>query len=321
MKNLKWVLAVLISFAMGMALSASFSNKSSAGNPANNQEHDEVDELELSKKSQEIIALKTAKVKVTASKKKISSIGRIAQDTENLSYIISPQAGIITQSKVDVGSVVKKGDVVCFIRTNGLDSLTEVKSPFEGVIVGNFVKTGDKVDNISSLYAIADLSKLWANFDIYEKDITDVKIGQKVLVYSLSYPEKVFEGEIVFISPRVDETSRTIKIRAIVDNKETLLKLGMFVSGDIISENVEKYLSVPAHAVQTMGNEKAIFLKTGDQKFRMKKIKIKAETKVEVLIDESSIEENNGIKEGDEVVVEGAFLLKSELSKAELEEE
>lgn len=321
MKNLKFVLTILISFALGIAISRGFLNKTGAENRKSEEIHDEANRVELSKKSQELITLKTTKVKVAVLKKTISVIGQIAQDTESLFHIVSPQAGIITGCKVDMGSAVKRGDIVCLIRTNGSDSIVEVKSAFDGVVVGNFVKRGDKVDIISSMYAIADLSKLWANFDVYEKDIADIKLGQKVLAHSLAYPEKVFEGEIVFISPRVDETSHTIKIRAVIDNKDAVLKLGMFVSGDIISEGKGEYLSVPAHAVQTMGNEKVIFLRTGDQNFEMKKIKVKAESKEEVLIDDASIEESDRIKEGDDVVIEGAFLLKSELLKGELEEE
>lgn len=321
MKNLKFVLTILISFALGIVISRGFLNKTGAENRKSEKLHEEANGVELSKKSQELITLKTAKVKIAVLKKTISVIGQIAQDTESLSHIVSPQAGIITGCRVDVGSAVKRGDVVCLIRTNGSDPIAEVKSAFDGVVVGNFVKKGDKVDTISSMYAIADLSKLWANFDVYEKDIADIKLGQKVLAHSLAYPEKAFEGEVVFISPRVDETSHTIKIRAVIDNKDAILKLGMFVSGDIISEGKGEYLSVPAHAVQTMGNEKVVFLKMGDQNFEMKKIKVKAESKEEVLIDDASIEESDRIKEGDDVVIEGAFLLKSELLKGELEEE
>ena len=196
----------------------------------------------------------------------------------------------------------------------------EIKSPVAGIVIGSFVKSGDKVDTVSSIFTIADLSKLWANFDVYEKDVAEVKVGQKVIVHASAYSDKTFEGKIVFISPRVDETSHTIKIRAVVENKDYSLKLGMFISGEIIFESNEKYLSVSTHAVQTMNNEKIIFIKAEDGKFVMKKIHIKTETAEEVLIDESS-DESAQIKEGDEVVIEGAFLLKSELLKGELEEE
>jgi RND family efflux transporter MFP subunit len=255
---------------------------------------------------------------LTKLKKTIPVIGQIAQDAENVNHITSPKSGMITQCQADIGSLVKKGDTICLLNTDGVDF--EIKSPVAGVVIGSFVKSGDKVDTVSSICTVADLSKLWANFDVYEKDVADVKVGQKVTVTSSAYSEKVFEGKIVFVSPRVDETSHTIKIRAVIENKEFFLKLGMFISGEIIFESNEEYLSVPTHAVQTMNNEKIIFIKTKDGKFVMKKINIKTETAEEVLMEASSVE-GSEVKEGDEVVIEGAFLLKSELLKGELEEE
>lgn len=313
---------IFIAFATGIIFSKFYFNKKqSTEETAEAEEHQNKEgEVELSEKSQELINLKTSKVTLSILKKTIPVIGQIAQDTENLSHIISPNSGVITECKKEIGSSVKKGDVICSMKIDG-DGLVEIKSEVSGIVIGDFVKMGDRVNNVTSICTVADLSQLWANFDVYEKDIADVKMGQKITVHSIAYPEKTFEGQIVFISPRVDESSHTIKIRAVVDNKDYSLKLGMFISGEIIFESDEQYLSVPAHAVQSMGNDKIIFIKTSDNKFDFKKIDIKTETKDEVLINTSSQEEKNQIKVGDEVVIESAFLLKSELQKGELEEE
>jgi RND family efflux transporter MFP subunit len=256
-------------------------------------------------------------------KKEISVIGQIAQDAETSVHVSSSVNGEILSMKAHIGSIVTKGDILCTIsKINGETVLYDVRSPITGIVIGAFAKDKDRVDAVSSIFTIADLTKLWANFDVYEKDIADIKIGQKVILYSVAYPDKMFDGEIVFISPRVDESSHTIKIRAIVDNKDLMLKLGMFISGKIISESNEKYLSVPAHAIQDLRNKKVIFLKTSDQRFEKKEIKIKSETKDQAFIENISSQEKNApIKEGDEVVIEGAFLLKSELLKDELEGE
>jgi cobalt-zinc-cadmium efflux system membrane fusion protein len=192
--------------------------------------------------------------------------------------------------------------------------LLEVKSPIPGVIIADFSKGGDRIDNVSSIYTVADLSKLGVTFDVYEKDIGKIKLGQKVLVRSVAYSEKTFHGKIVFVSKRVDETTRTIKTRALIENTDYSLKLGMFVSGEIIVESEEKYLVLPASAVQVMGDKRMVFIKTDDGHFKKKEIEIKSETKNEVAVSE-------GIKEGDLVVADGAFLLKSELLKDELEGE
>jgi multidrug efflux pump subunit AcrA (membrane-fusion protein) len=319
MKNTKLIIAILVAFAVGIVFTKIFLKKEVAAVEKSEEEPKEGgSEIELKAKSQELIGLKTSKVTLTKLKKIIPVIGQIAQDVENVNHITSSTSGIVKECKADIGSLVKEGDTICVLKTDESDF--EIKSPVAGVVIGSFVKSGDKVDTVSSICTVADLSKLWANFDVYEKDVADVKVGQKVTVTSSAYSEKVFEGKIVFVSPRVDETSHTIKIRAVIENKEFFLKLGMFISGEIIFESNEEYLSVPTHAVQTMNNEKIIFIKTKDGKFVMKKINIKTETAEEVLMEASSVE-GSEVKEGDEVVIEGAFLLKSELLKGELEEE
>lgn len=325
MKNLRLVSAVLIAFVLGMAVSRSVLNKD-IEKPRQAEtalEEEAAAELSLNKESQELINLKTAKTRLNIFKKSISVFGQIAQDAQTSIHVVSPVTGTIIDAKAQIGSSVEKDEILCVVsKINGETSLHEVKAPIAGIVIGAFAKVSDRVDTVSSIYTIADLTKLWATFEVYEKDIAEIKLGQKVSARSLAYPDQVFEGEIIFISPRVDESSHTIKVRAIVDNKDMTLKLGMFVSGDIISEGQEKYLSVPADAVQTMGEDRIIFLKTGDHKFVIRKIKVKAETKEEVFIEDvSSHEENTRIKEGDEVAASGAFLLKSELLKGELEEE
>lgn len=325
MKNLRLVSAVLIAFVLGMVVSRGVLNKGAVKDSEVETRHEEeaAEELSLSKESQELIDLKTAKTRLSVFKKSISVFGQIAQDAQTSVHVVSPVTGTIIDAKAQIGSSVKKDEILCVVsKINGETSLHEVKAPIAGIVIGAFAKVNDRVDTVSSIYTIADLTKLWATFEVYEKDIAEIKLGQKVSARSLAYPDQVFEGEIIFISPRVDETSHTIKVRAIVDNKNMMLKLGMFVSGDIISEGREKYLSVPADAVQTIGDDKIIFLKTGDNKFAIRKIKIKAETKEEVFIDDVSPQgENTQMKEGDEVAVSGAFLLKSELLKGELEGE
>ncbi|MEK6563679.1 MAG: efflux RND transporter periplasmic adaptor subunit [Candidatus Omnitrophota bacterium] len=324
MKNLRLVSAVLISFVLGIAVARGVLNKGVGKNSEADTRHkEEAAELSLSEESQELINLKTAITRLSVFKKMVSVFGQIAQDVQTSVHVVSPVTGTIIDVKAQIGSSVKKDEILCVVsKINGETSPYEVKAPIAGTVIGAFAKANDRVDTVSSIYTIADLTKLWATLEVYEKDIAEIRLGQKVSARAVAYPDKVFEGEIVFISPRVDETSHTIKIRVIVDNKDMLLKLGMFISGDIISEGEEKYLSVPADAVQTMGEDRIVFLKTEGNKFVVRKIKVKAETEEEVFIDNvSSQEETTRIKEGDEVAVEGAFLLKSELLKGELEEE
>lgn len=320
MKNAKLLFVIIISFAVGFGASRFLLKKEAPSEKASEESeekekiHHEGEEVHVNKDSQQLLGIEAVEVKMAPLTTKIAVTGQIAQDVENVSNVFASQVGIMTECRTQVGSVVRKGDVICLIKDESTGSVAEVSSPREGVVIADFHKAWDKVDATSPIHTIADLSKLWANFDVYEKDFANVKLGQNILVYSMAYPNQVFEGKIVFISPRVDETSRTIKIRAAVQNPKNLLKLGMFVNADIVSQSDEEYLTVPSSAIQTLEDKKVVFVKIDEGKFQPKEVTLKAETKDQVAI-------SDGIQEGDWIVGKGAFLLKSTLLSDQLEEE
>ncbi|MDP3041689.1 MAG: efflux RND transporter periplasmic adaptor subunit [Candidatus Omnitrophota bacterium] len=319
MKNLKLVLVILISFALGIVISKSVFNKGKAGDHKERSleeegQHEEELGFSLNKKSQELIDLKTKTAQLDVFRKNISVVGKIAQDAQTSLHVVSPVIGTIVEVKAQIGSVVQKDDLLCVVsKVNGEASPHEVKAPIAGTVIGAFGKVGDRVDSVSSVYTIADLTKLWATLEVYEKDIAEIKLGQKAAVRTVAYPDQVFAGEIVFISPRVDENTHTIKVRIEVQNTNNDLKLGMFVNADIVIESDAKYILLPQEAVHIVGGKKIVFIKTADEKFEVREVKIKDEA-------DSMVAVYEGIKEGEAVVIQDGFLLKSELLKSKMGE-
>ncbi|MBF0217440.1 MAG: efflux RND transporter periplasmic adaptor subunit [Candidatus Omnitrophica bacterium] len=306
MRILKLSLIILISFGLGAAVSRSLSGKAVPKAEKAEVCHEEAEELKLSERAQELIALNTEKARLGTFSKSIPVIGEIAEDAETSVHVVSPVRGEITETKAGIGSVVKEGDVLCRVsEMNGETAIHEVKAPIAGTVIGAFAKVKDMVDTVSSVYTIADLTKLSATFDVYEKDISGIKLGQKVTIHSIAYPDKVFEGAITFISHRVDENSNTIKVRALVKNPDNFLKLGMFVNADIMIESEGRAIVLPKGAVYTMNSKKVVYIKTASDKFEAREIKVRDENTREVVLAE-------GVSEGEEVVVENGFLLKSE---------
>jgi Cu(I)/Ag(I) efflux system membrane fusion protein len=162
---------------------------------------------------------------------------------------------------------------------------------------------------------IANPDILRASFNVYEKDLAGIKLGQKVLVKSIAYPDRIFEGEIVFISPAVDENTRAIKIRVDVKNEEHLLKFGMFVTGDIVVPVSEPVLTIPEVAIQEIEDVPVVFVPSKEEKDEFNVQKVKPGQTVE-----EQVEILSGLSEGEEIVGKGSFYLKSELLKGELEE-
>jgi multidrug efflux pump subunit AcrA (membrane-fusion protein) len=274
-------------------------------------EHNEHNEVSVSKGSQELIEVKTTVAKLEPFDRKVSVVGQIAQDAEHTINVGAPGSGKVVECMAHIGAMVKKGDVLCKVKLVSDDGIVEVKAPIAGVVIGGSAKEGEKVDTVSSMHTIADFSVLQATFDVYEKDLRHVKLGQEICVRSVAYPDQCFDGHITFISPRVDPQTNAIKIRADIGNPENILKLGMFVLAEISVKSPEKYIVVPVEAVHSSGDEKMIFVKTAPEKFEAHKVTVAEQSAGKAAI-------SSGICEGEEMVTENSFLLKSELLKSKM---
>lgn len=267
--------------------------------------------IRVSKDAQNLLELKTATVRETASEQRLSVVGEIAQDPEEVRHILSPQEGAMASIRIQSGAGVKKGDVLAALTPKDGSGPVEIISPINGIVLAQHAREGDRVEAITSLYTLADLSKLPATFNVYEKDIGRVKQGQRMLVRSIAYPEKEFEGMVTFISPRVEEDSHMIRIRAVVENPEYLLKLGMFVTGEIICREHKQSAMVPRSALYLLDGKQYVFVKTGDVEFEARPITVGRESDAIVSV-------VSGLKRDETVVCLNAFLLKSELLKAKM---
>lgn len=199
---------------------------------------------------------------------------------------------------------------------NGNHPLIPVTSPVGGVVIEKAVTQGEMVNSEKALFTVADLSTLWVVIDVYEKDISRLRVGTGVKVSVTTFPDKVFRGKVSYISDVVDEKTRTEKARLTIDNSNGLLKPGMFATAltETASEGTERIIAVPAEAVLIDGTNRYVFVQIEPDKFKRKEVSVGRTLgrKMEI---------TGGIKEGDSIVVKGAFILKSEMKKEELTEE
>ncbi len=204
----------------------------------------------------------------------------------------------------------------------------KITSPISG-IVGKFdIKVGQLVEPNTDIMEVVDIEKLWVVADIYEKDLGVIRLGQRVEVVTEAYPGLVFPGKLEYISPVLDEETRTVKVRSTITNQDEKLKPEMFATMRIFSSKIKPSLVVPESAVENDGKNEFVFVldqsdpenggSDGDDEghyvFRQVLIKTgkRKDHFVEVLA---------GLKGDEKIVVEGAFFLKSELMKESLEGE
>lgn len=239
--------------------------------------------------------------------------GRILSEPQSTATVTSPRAGIIKQCFADVGTSVRAGDILCTLTPSDGSSALDIPSPISGVILSSYAKDNNPVDRLTMIHIIADMNEFAAVFDVYERDIAVLGRQRSIEVRADAFAGRVFNGRITFVSPRVDEESRTIKVRALVKNQDMLLRLGMFVSGTVRSPAGIRLL-VPEEAIQEAGDKRIVFVRSESNEF----------TPVAVTVQEisSGVAAVSGeLTPGQSVVTAGAPYLRGEFLKGELVDE
>ena len=192
-------------------------------------------------------------------------------------------------------------------------SRTIVRAPFSGVVTAADVAPGEAVDAQRELFTVADLSTVWVIGDLYQKDIAAVRPGQEAQVTTEAYPGETFIGRITYVSDVLDSTTRTAKVRSEVRNRDGRLKLQMFVTMQVPTAGTRDSLVVPIAALQQVDDDTVVFVQTGDATFEKRVIEpgLSNGGVVPVLA---------GLKLGERVVTDGAFMLKSKLKAASIGE-
>jgi cobalt-zinc-cadmium efflux system membrane fusion protein len=190
------------------------------------------------------------------------------------------------------------------------DPLLPILSPISGTVIFRDVLKGAHIEPEKILLTISDLGRLWALLDVYEKDIPLVKKESRVSIQASLYPGRSFPARITYISNLIDEKLRTMKVRVEVENPDGLLKPNMYVQGVLESRinDGEKVLAVPEEAVQSLDGEKVVFVRESGDVFAVRHVRIGDKVGDHRII-------LAGLTELEDVVLKGAFTLKTEISK------
>ena len=189
-----------------------------------------------------------------------------------------------------------------------------VTAPFSGVVVEKHASLGEVAGPSDQLFTLADLSRLWIELDIFERDLARVAEGQSAKVTTAAYPNRVFPGKIVYVGDILDPEKRTVRARVEVPNEGGLLKPGMFARAEIetATGTGTRVPVVPRGAVQEVEGQTVVWVPgSRPGEFRVRPVQVGA------AVDSARVMILSGLEPGERVVVAGAFTLKSELSKGE----
>jgi len=182
-----------------------------------------------------------------------------------------------------------------------LSSVFSLNSPIEGIVIERNATLGASVDTSATLFKIIDISRVWIDANVFEKDLERVRNGQEVRLTVPAFPEAKFSGRVIFVSSVVEPDSRTVKVRTEVTNIGDRLKPDMFANVEIVTDLNRSAISIPQSAVLDEGGKSVVFVADGNSyKKKIVTAGIKGNDRVEIL---------DGLSAGDKVVIKGNYLL------------
>ena len=273
--------------------------------------------------NESLVSSQTSHISGRIEKLLINTTGEYVSKGQVMAYIYSPEL-VTAQEELFEAEKIKDSQPQLFkaskeklknwkLTDKQIDAILNSGKPIEnfpilsdinGVVINKRVNLGDYIKTGTSLFEVADLSKVWVLFDVYESDMEWVKVGDTIEYTVQSIPSASFKGKVSFIDPVINPKTRVAKARLVVNNKADL-KPEMFVSGTLKSKMLtnEEGLVVPKSAVMWTGEKSVVYVKSseiGGVNFLMREVSLGASLGDSYVV-------NEGLEEGEEIAVHGTF--------------
>lgn len=183
-----------------------------------------------------------------------------------------------------------------------------VQAPIKGTVIEKHITLGEMLEKDATVYLLADLSSVWVDLSVYQKDMALIRNGMEVII-SVGKGIPDVKGKISYVRSLVGEETRTALARVVIPNPQGLWRPGLFVTGKLIVEEITVPIAVPKSAIQNIEGQAVVFVNTEEGLFPQPvKTGKSSETHTEII---------SGITPGQQFVSEGGFTLKAQLSKSD----
>jgi cobalt-zinc-cadmium efflux system membrane fusion protein len=189
--------------------------------------------------------------------------GRIVPNEEQLKHVVPRYPGVLKEVRQRLGDKVGKDEVLAVVESNESLQRYDVKSDLAGTIIEKHATPGEFVKEGDAIYLVADLSTVWVDLNVYRQDAARLKEGQGVMIDGGEGLRKV-EGRINYISPFGAENTQTLLARVVLPNPDGEWRPGLFITGEILLEEITVPLAVKASAVQTFRDWTVLFVNEGN---------------------------------------------------------
>jgi cobalt-zinc-cadmium efflux system membrane fusion protein len=190
-----------------------------------------------------------------------------------------------------------------------LGSRGAIVAPFAGVVDSVSVAKGEIVDPATAILTVSDLSTVWVQADVAERDLGAVKVGDAVEMRVSAFPGRVFAGRVTYIPDQIETTTGMAKVRCEIPNPDGALRVNMFATVTILSPQGGDAVLVPSESLQEVNGQSVVFIPTGDRQFAWRAVRTGpvANGKTQIA---------SGLAAGTPVVGEGSYWLKAALMQS-----
>jgi biotin carboxyl carrier protein len=259
-------------------------------------------EVEISKKSQFLLGLRTQAAKLTNQHDTLETFGHVTVKPQLDAVVRAPTAGFVRGiSKHLWGSKVKKGEVIANIESIGNIKLV---APRSGILLETHVSEGVRVEAGDSIFRIVDLSSVWVDAEVFQKDLPKLEGSEAATVVFEGLNKQKFTGKVVGAKTQVDENTLAAKVFLEIDNQDGKIPLGGLAHVSFELGTTERSgVLLPKAAVLNRGGERIVYIQTSAETFRPKPVTTKFTSRPgEVIV-------TNGLEDGERVVVMGNYQL------------
>lgn len=249
--------------------------------------------------------IKTAAAGPQTIKETLNLTGQVQADPDRLSQVRARFPGVVKTIEKTLGQRVRRGDTLANIQSNESLQNYPLKAPISGIITQRNLQLGEATGS-ESLFTIIDLSRVWVELDIFDKDLSLIKLDQVVQIETLS--GEPVTGKISWLSPIAAHASQSTQARVILANSSGLFRPGQFVRGSVTIAQQRVPLAVKKSGIQRFRDFQVVFARFDDTyEVRMLELGRSDNHWIEVL---------NGLKVGTEYVTHNSYLIKADIEKS-----
>jgi membrane fusion protein, heavy metal efflux system len=190
-----------------------------------------------------------------------------------------------------------------------LNSRGAIVAPFAGVVDSVSIAQGEIIDPATPIFTVSDLSTVWVQADVAERDLGAVKVGDAVEVRVSAFPGRVFSGRVTYIPDQIESATGMAKVRCEVANPDGALRVNMFATVTILSPQDGDAVLVPSSSLQEVNKQSVVFVPTGDGQFVWRPVHTG-------LVANGKTQVTSGLAAGTPVVGEGSYWLKAALMQS-----